>query len=221
MAKIKYKNMNADQKFIHDAVSMKKVRILGSLMFLAAGIWMALTPEGMEHASREKATVWLLKELWSPYLAAVFILGSIWALYRAVTQLKIMTGFTWVKQPGGHYIYKNKERVLGLKSIANGNDKIIFNNENGEVYNFVNYSNVGLNKFGVVKPNVDFNCNDTYWSADSKGYSMIHKGEYIENMSSEYKGNDLIVTAGELGKKFLLKNYKSNLDGGLRKAELY
>ena len=40
-------------------------------------------------------------------------------------------------------------------------------------------------------------------------------------MTSEYKGDDLIVTAGDLGKKFLLKNYKSNLDNRLRPANRY
>jgi len=132
-----------------------------------------------------------------------------------------MKGFTWVKQIGWHYVYNNKQRVLVLKSMANGTSKIVFNVAEGEVYEFVNYTKLGLNKYRKVKMTDKFNCNDTYWNADTGGYSMVHKGQFVENMSSEYKGDDLIVTAGDLGKRFRLKNYKSNLDDKVRKADRY
>ena len=221
MANKKYKEMNIDEKFIHDAVGLKKVRVFGALFFLAIGIWMILTPDGMDHASREKATVWLIKELWSPYLAAILLIGATWALINFISAVKIMSGFTWVKQPGGHYLYKNKEKISGLKCLSNGIDLVVFNPIENEVYTFVDYRKIGLNKYKKVKPNNEFNCNDTYWIADSDGYSILYKGEYVTNMTSEYKGDDLIVSAPDLAKKFRLKNYKANFDNRIRKADRY
>lgn len=40
-------------------------------------------------------------------------------------------------------------------------------------------------------------------------------------MTSEYKGDDLIVSAPDLAKKFRLTNYKCNLDKKIRKADRY
>ena len=176
MAKKKYKDMDVDEKFIHDAVGMKKVRIFSGVAALGLGVWMIITPEGLEHASTEKATVYLMKELWSPYLAAVLLLLGTYIVIKTIVAVKIMTGFTWVKQTGGHYVYNNKERVTGLKAISHGVNKIVFNSAQGEVYEFLNYNKLGLNKYRKVNITDEFNCNDTYWNADSNGYSMVHKG---------------------------------------------
>ena len=58
-------------------------------------------------------------------------------------------------------------------------------------------------------------------AADSDGYSILYKGEYVTNMTSEYKGDDLIVSAPDLAKKFRLKNYKTNFDNRIRKVDRY
>jgi hypothetical protein len=86
--------------------------------------------------------------------------------------------------------------------LTNGDDKIAFNTSQGETYKFVNYSKIGLDKYNKVIATEDFNCNDTYWVADSEGFSMVNKGLYVTNMLSEYKGDDLIVSAPDLGKNF-------------------
>lgn len=219
MAKKKYKEMNVDEKFIHDAIGMKKLRVFGAMAFLAFGVWMLLTPEGLEHAGREKGSVWIVKELWGPYFAAIIIAVASWVLIKSISAVKVMTGFTWVKQPGGHYLYKNREKISGLKSLSNGIDLVVFNPLKNEVYTFVNYRKIGHDKYKKVKLNQEFNCNDTYWEADSEGYTILFKGEYVTNMTSDYRGNDLIVSAPDLAKIFKLKDYKSNLDSRIRKTE--
>lgn len=57
-----------------------------------------------------------------------------------------MSGFTWAKQSGGHYLYKNKEKISGLKSLSNGIDLVVFNPIENEVYTFVDYRKIGLKK---------------------------------------------------------------------------
>lgn len=188
---------------------------------MGIGIWMLLVPEGIELGSRVKATVYLVSLIWS--LPTVIILRglSLPFFIKVLLNIKIMKGFTWVKQPGGHYVYNQKERVSGLQYLTNGDDKVAFNPAQNEVYNMPKYMKLGLDKYKKMLPNTFFNCNDTYWIADSEGFSMVNKGLYVTNMTSEYKGDYLIVSAPDLAKKFSLKDYRSNLDNNIRKADRY
>ncbi len=62
---------------------------------------------------------------------------------------------------------------------------------------------------------------DGFWSAKDDGFYLYYKGVRLENLTSEYRGDDLIVTASDLGKKFRLKDYKSNLDNRIRQASKF
>lgn len=222
MTKVKYKDMDVDQKFIHDAIGTQWIKIIRWSALMGIGIWMILVPEGITLGSTVRASVYLVSLIWSLPTGIIFIGLSLPFFIKVLLNIKVMKGFTWVKQPGGHYVYNEKERTTGLQYLSNGNDKIAFNPSQNEVYVMKGYKKLGLNKYKKMLPNnTEFNCNDTYWAADSDGFSIVHKGLYVSNMTSEYKEDDLIVSAPDLAKKFRLKNYKSNWDNSIRRADRY
>ncbi len=135
--------------------------------------------------------------------------------------MKVMKGFTWVKQQTGYYMFDNQQRVSDVTSLYDGNDLIVFNCKKQEVYRLANYAKTKINRYKKVQFENEINCMDAYWSATQEGYYLYYKGVRQGNLTSEYKGDDLIVTANDIGKSFRLKNYKANLDNKIRIANRY
>jgi hypothetical protein len=221
MEKKKYKDLDENEKWLHDAVGKKTLAVISLSAFFSIGIWMILVPEGMKHSSVERSTVYLMKEIWSFEAGLLILAITIPFIIKTILTINLMKGFVWVRQESGYYMFENKQRVSGLQSLYDGKDLIVFHPKKNEVYSFPNYTKTKKDKFKKVVFENRFNCMDGFWSAAEDGFYLYYKGVRAENLTSEYKGDDLIVTAGDLGRKFRLKNYKSNLDNRIRKAVRY
>lgn len=210
------------EKWLQDAIGRKWISVISLTAFLGIGIWMILVPEGLAHQSIEKTSVYLMKEIWS-YETGLIIIG-IAVIFLALTIIKIRTlsGFVWVKvEGGGHYLCQKLIRIPGLESLYDADDLIVFNPNQNEVYKFENYAKTKPNKYRKVKFDDRFNALGSYWSADSEGYYLFDKGVRVKDLTSEYRGDDLIVTANSQGKRFRLSNYKKNANNRIHEASKF
>jgi hypothetical protein len=214
-------NKPAKEKFFEDALGQKWVAVFSLSAFLGIGIWMLLDPSGGKHSGYEKSTVYLIKEIWSFNTGVVICAISIFFLAKTILKIRMMKTFSWVKMDSGYYLMQDQVRISGLQSLYDGDDLIVFNPSVNEVYKFPKYSKAKLNKYKKAEYDDRFNCMDAYWTADKDGYYLYYKGVRVENLTSEYRGDDLIATSSGLGKKFRLPNYKGNLDNRIRGASRY
>ena len=215
------KNTTKKEKFFEDALVQKYVSIMSLTAFLGIGIWMILEPSGMKHASVEKSTVYLMKEIWSFGTGITICVIAIFFLIKTILKIRIMKTFTWVRADSGYYLLRDQVRISGMQSLYDGDDLISFNPPLNEVYRFPKYAKTKLGKYKKAKIDERFNCMDAFWSATDSGYFLYYKGIRVEDLTSEYRGDDLIATSTGSGKRFRLPNYKSSLDNKIRAASRY
>lgn len=129
------------------------------------------------------------------------------------------TNAFWKYNENGLYFYYNGERKK-LKTIRSGKHAIVFYPEIGKNFILKYFEN---KKDGVIRDAEIFENSPTnaYWKADYSGYYFFYKGKRIKGLKTKFSGDDLIVYYPEIGKNFILKNYKNKQDGKIRVAEYY
>ncbi len=215
------KNSTPKEKFFEDALIQKYVSTMSLTAFLGIGIWMLIDPSGMKHASIEKSTVYLMKEIWSFGTGVAICAIAIFFLIKTILKIRTMKTFTWVRADSGYYLLRDEVRISGMQSLYDGDDLISFNPPLNEVYRFPKYAKTKLGKYRKAEIDERFNCVDAFWTASKDGFFLYYKGIRVEGLTSEYRGDDLIATSAALGKKFRLPNYQSGLDNKIRSASRY
>lgn len=215
----KYKDQCAAEKGLTDYVQMKYVRLISFVSFFGLGLWMLLDPAKPEHRSVEKVTVALFKNLWGiPFGIICISIGTVGLIYFIRLIVKFRKGYTWIRLVNGYYFFEDRVRLSGLPSIYDKEDLLVFHPQGNKVFEFKNYAKAELNKYQKAKLSTAYNNDETYWSADESGYTLIYKGESLANTTSEYRGDDLIVKSKDQHLSFLLKNYRNLKDGKIRTA---
>lgn len=214
------KQNDPDKKIIDDAIAHKIIYIISLVAFAALGIWMILDPEGGEHSSYEKGSVYVMKEIWSLEAGVIILMLTFPFIALGILKVIGMKKHTWYKDSTGYYLYINKLRSSGNQSMYEGKDLLIFHPESQTVYKLKNYEKAKPGKFYTASPYNKLDVNKAYWTATNDGYYLFYKGKRVENITSKYEGDDLYIKSPEIRKNFKLTNYKNSLDNKIREAEV-
>ncbi len=220
MAKKVVKKDSPEVDHLKEVHAKRIVSILSLSAVFGMGLWMILDPDGGKHSTVEKSTVYLIKEMWSFETGVIFITIAIFFIALTIRKMRMLSGKVWIKEDSGYFLFNKKERISGLSSLSDGNDLVVFNTINDEVYRFKNYyGNAKMNKYFKALIEPKFNCQDAFWRAREDGYNLYYKGKDLDNITSSRDANDLIITSEKLNKKFKLENYYNRKDNTIRMAE--
>ena len=216
----KHKDLSPEVRHLKDELGKKWISVISICAFMALGVWMLLDPSSPKHASIEKGTVYILKEIWS-WPAGLIIVGvCLPLLIRPIKKIQMLSGKVWIKADKGYYLFDKKERISGLNGMQNGQDLIVFlPNENTALNLKGYYISTPIMGYQKATPSSVINCQDAYWNADSTGYLVFYQGKHLADTSFEKQGNDLLVSSSELNKQFKLVNYQNLRDNVIRIAE--
>lgn len=219
MTKVKYKDLKQEEKAFVDYTSMFWVRIMTFSAFLGLGVWMLISPEKPEHRSIEKSTVYLLKEIWGLPLGIIFTIIGVVGIAFFINKMLKYNNYAFIRvDKNGFYLFHKKRRISGLASIYDGNDLVVFHKETGHVARLKNYLQQPIQQYLKAFSEENLTMEGTYWSANQHGYNLIVKGESVLDSTSEYRGDDLVVSAPKLPYKLLFANYKNAKDDKVREA---
>lgn len=216
----KYKDLSAADKEIRDYYEMKWVRVFGYLLLAILGVWMIVSPAKPKHASIEKVTVSLIKDLWGLPLGIILLTIALIALAYFIHKIVNIRAYAWIRFTNGYYLYFKRRRVAGLASAYHGKDLLVFHPENQRVLSLKDYSATTYQQYIKAEPVTEFNNDDIYWTANDQGYTIIYKGQALLDTTSEYRGDDLYVKSPSKFITLRLQNYKNLKDGTIRKAVL-
>lgn len=209
-----------EEDHLANNIAQKWITVISAGAFSLLGLWMVLSPAKPKHAGYEKVTVALLKDLWGlPFgliILAISIPVIVYCIYR-VMQLK---NYVWYRVSNGHYLFDKGLRLKSLTSMRDKDDLYIFHPEKDEVLLCKNYYKCKLLKYFPALLTKQLSNDKVYWNANQDGYAVVFKGKFLANSKSEYRGDDLIVSAENLPSKFLLKNYKNSKDDTIRIASV-
>lgn len=208
-----------DQDKFDGAIASKFIQLISMTAFTSVGVWMVLSPGGLEHSSVEKGSVYIFKEIWS--LEAGIIILAIAIPFMVLTIMKYLNfrKNIWYKDNAGYYLYINKKRSSGNHSLYQGKTLLVFHPDSGNVYKLKNYEKSKVGKFYTALPASDFSCDKVYWRAGKNGFNLFYKGRKLDNISSKYDQDDLFVKASDIRKNFKLTNYRNRQDNVIREAE--
>lgn len=216
----KYKDLSPEVRHLKDEIGKKWISIISISAFMALGVWMLLDPSSPEHASIEKGTVYMLKEIWSLPAGIIIVGVSLPLLIRPLKRLRMLGGKVWIKVDGGYYLFDKKARVSGLGSMQNGQDLVVFLPGENTTLNLKGYyGSVPFSTYQKANQSTEFNCKEAYWNADDVGYLLFYQGKHLADTSFEKQGDGLLVSSAGLNKQFKLVNYQNLRDKIMRKAE--
>lgn len=93
------KQLTPEQKIYRDNRDRKIIGLAGAVAVLAMGAWMLISPAKPKHASVEKATVSVVKDLWGMEAGiALTLLGSIWFIYGFIKLRKFQKASRGINQ---------------------------------------------------------------------------------------------------------------------------
>jgi hypothetical protein len=215
------KVVDTEVKILEDAIVKMYAIMISAVALLGIGVWMLIAPNRPDHASVEKGTVYLLKEIWSFEAGAIFtVLAVVLAIYL-ILKLRLLYSSCFLRTDAGFYFFESKKRRRGLPSIRDNEDLILFDRENKRVAKFPMYYKTKYNRFKKVVTETKFNCDGPYWSADSTGFTFFYKGKNYTEIEFELRDNDLVVILSNNEGRFYIKDYKLQKDNRVRLAEFY
>lgn len=139
---------------------------------------------------------------------------------RPVEVLYSSSSAFWRTNGKEYWLYVNGETV-NTETISEwyDNDLLVFRLSTGLYYHFKEYTNRGDNQ---LRPAEIFTApNKALWRATETGYWLYQDGKAINaETTSEWSGNDLIVTHTSTGRQYNFRNYENYKDNVLRPAEL-
>ncbi|PLX07366.1 MAG: hypothetical protein C0596_10495 [Marinilabiliales bacterium] len=215
------KVVNPEIKILEDAIVNRYVRMISAVALFGIGIWMIIAPVKPDHASVEKGSVYLLKEIWSFEAGVVLIVIAIAATISIILKLRLLYNTNFLRTESGYYFFEGKKRRKGLPSIRDDEDLLVFDKEHKKVVKFPNYYKTKYNKFKKVVPETKYNCEGPYWSGDSSGFTFFYKGKNYVDMEFEIRDNDLVVKLSNNEGRFYIKDYKLHKDNKVWPAEFY
>jgi hypothetical protein len=217
----KFKDLPVEEKEIVDYYQMRWAHMIYFSGFIGMGLWMLIDPRKPQHQYIEKVTVSLFKDLWGiPFGIILLMIGLLGLGYLVMGMLRVMN-YTWYRLKTGYYLFYQRKRISGLGSISNNNGSmLVFYPEKDIVLEFKGYLKSEYHKYRKASVTTAFNNDDIYWSADKDGYCIIYKGKSLNNTTSEWRGDDLIIKSNEKFLTIPIKNYRNLKDGTIRTASL-
>lgn len=213
------KVVDPEVKILEDAIINRYVRMISVVALLGLGIWMLIAPGKPDHASVEKGTVYILKEIWSFEAGVVLLVVAIAAAISIILKLRLLYDTNFLRTEQGYYFFENRKRRKGLPSIRDNEDLLVFDRDNNRVAKFPKYYKTKYNKFKKVDFDTQYNCEGPYWSGDSSGFTFFYKGKNYVDMQFEMRDNDLVVTLSNNEGRFYIKDYKLHKDNKVRPVE--
>ena len=216
---VKYKDLSEDVRHLKDELGKKWIAVISMSALLGLGVWMLLDPVSPGHSSIEKSTVYLLKEIWSFPAGLILTSIALVAIYYPVKRIIALSGKVWIKWDNGYYFFDRKVRKSGLNAMYDGAYLVVFYPEGNTTLLLTSYDTAPIAQYQKVKESA-YNCNDAYWNADESGYLLFYKGKHLTDLSSEFRNDDLIVSADSHSVQFKLPNYRNLKDNKIRTAEV-
>ena len=120
---------------------------------------------------------------------------------------------------GSYWFYIEGLRVKGTNSAWVDNSLLVFDKDSNRHFLFRDYK---FNCDNDIKPAEEvFSRTNVFWKQKDGSYWFYVDGLHVSNSKNEWKGDDLLVTDPNTGKKYLLENYKQRDDNQLREAVSY
>lgn len=96
------------------------VRLSGFVLLFGLGVCMILMEDGLEHLRREKATVWVVKEIWSWQVGVLLQVICLYYIYRIYGKIQWFKGWIVLNDINGFFLFHKGELVPSWENYSEG-----------------------------------------------------------------------------------------------------